>query len=135
MGHVTPTKDYFHYRLKPWCHYIPVAADLSDLKEKYDWAESHPRLAMTIAQRGQFFMKDLGTKEGYGRMFDEELTEPLRKIIEAYRPVRDSHPGKTWREVIWSVSSRFEDKPPSCNGRYWGNRGCAGPAYAKNPLE
>ena len=39
--HLTPTKDYFHDRLIPWKHYVPVSEDLSDLKSKYDWVESH----------------------------------------------------------------------------------------------
>ena len=38
---IQPTHvDYFHSRLQPWKHYIPVRADLSDLFAKADWALS-----------------------------------------------------------------------------------------------
>jgi hypothetical protein len=66
--HMTPTKDYFHDLLVPWRHYIPVSEDLSDLKSKYDWAESHPNEAKRIADASTQFMRELGTVEGFGRM-------------------------------------------------------------------
>lgn len=34
-----PTKDYIHDRMKAWVHYVPIQEDLSDLYEKYQWAE------------------------------------------------------------------------------------------------
>lgn len=98
--HVTPTKDYVHDRLVPWRHYVPVSEDLTDLRAKFDWAEGHPREARRIADRGAAFMRDLGTDEGFGRMFQEDFVEPLRRAIEAYDPVETSRPGKTWREAL-----------------------------------
>ena len=36
--HETPMKDWFFDDLKPWVHYIPIEWDLSDLREKFEWA-------------------------------------------------------------------------------------------------
>lgn len=95
--HVTPTKDYIHDRMRPWVHYIPIKADLSDLKEKYDWAESHPEAAKGIAERGSQLMRHIGTTEGFEEMFQEDFVEPLRRVMEAYRPVDKS---SSWREAL-----------------------------------
>jgi hypothetical protein len=100
MHHVTPMKDYFYDRIKPYVHYVPVASDLSDLKEKFEWAESNPEMAKRISDRGTEFMRYLGTEEGFGQFYEEEFTQPLRRIIDAYQPVSKTHPGKTWKEII-----------------------------------
>lgn len=31
----------FHESLEPWTHYVPVAADLSDLEQRFAWCEDH----------------------------------------------------------------------------------------------
>ena len=89
--HLTPTKDYFHDLLVPWRHYIPVSEDLSDLKSKYDWAESHPNEAKRIADASTQFMRELGTVEGFGRMFEEDFVVPLREVIDAYVPLSSTY--------------------------------------------
>ncbi|KAL7530728.1 hypothetical protein ACHAXR_005507, partial [Thalassiosira sp. AJA248-18] len=105
--HVTPTKDYIHDRLQAWKHYIPVGPDLKDLKKKYDWAESHPAQAKRIADAGTEFMRRLGTEEEFGRMYREDFVEPMRRAIEAYRPVSSVHDGgsslTSWQEVLQSM--------------------------------
>jgi hypothetical protein len=98
--HITPTKDYFHDRIKPYVHYVPISPDLSDLKEKFDWAESHSNYAKQIADQATEFMRYLGTPEGFGHFFQEDFVEPLRKIIEAYQPISSTHPGKSWRDML-----------------------------------
>lgn len=95
--HVTPMKDYIHDRMRPWVHYVPIKADLSDLKEKYDWAESHPEAAKGIAERGSQLMRDIGSTEGFEKMFQEDFVEPFRRVMEAYRPVEKS---SSWREAL-----------------------------------
>ncbi len=45
--------QWYYPQLKPWEHYIPIAADLSDLEEKIDWARSNSRKSATIAMAGQ----------------------------------------------------------------------------------
>ena len=98
--HITPTKDYIHDRIKPWIHFIPVRADLTDLKEKYDWAEAHPEYAKLISEQATKLMRRLGTVEGFGEMFQESVVDPTRSALEAYTPVSVTHPGKMWRQVL-----------------------------------
>lgn len=107
--HVTPMKDYFHDRIEPWKHYVPVAPDLSDLKEKFQWAEEHPQDAKKIADQATELMKEFSHPEGFEVMFEEDFIEPVRRVIEAYQPVSVSHPGKTWQEVLVSATSSSEE--------------------------
>ncbi|KAL7486764.1 hypothetical protein ACHAW6_012358 [Cyclotella cf. meneghiniana] len=85
--HVTPTTDYFYNRLIPWVHYIPVRPDLSDLRERYDWAESHPHETQKIAAAGTEFAKWLGTEDGFATIYQEYLVDPLKQCLEAYVPL------------------------------------------------
>jgi spore maturation protein CgeB len=49
--------------LKPYVHYIPVKADLSDLEEQYQWAEEHPQEAKQIAANAlEYAQKNLTSK-------------------------------------------------------------------------
>ena len=50
----SPLADFYAADLQPWTHYVPVAADLSDLEEKYLWAQSHQTEARDIAARAPF---------------------------------------------------------------------------------
>ena len=96
--HVTPTKDYIHDRMKPWTHYVPVAVDLRDLRRKYEWAERNPNKAKRIAEQGSNLMRYLGSPEGFERTFRRDMVEPLRRVIEAYRPVGGG--SSAWRHVL-----------------------------------
>ena len=87
LHHVTPTQDYIHAHLTAWKHYIPIQEDLSDLKDKFVWAESHPDQARKIALEGIEFMKQLGTPQGFGRIYEQDFVQPLRRVIDAYQPV------------------------------------------------
>ena len=119
--HVTPTKDYFHDRLVPWVHYVPVAPDLSDVKEKFDWAESHPEEAKGISDQATAFMQSLGTDEGFAQMFEEEFTEPIRRAMDAYSPVSVASPGKSWEDMLEEggmipamTCTGYSNNPASC---------------------
>ena len=99
--HVTPTTDYFYNRLIPWVHYIPVRADLADLRERYEWAESHPEEAQKIARAGTEFAKWIGTVEGFKSMYQEYLVDPLKASLDAYIPIDEQKfSGKTAIDLI-----------------------------------
>ena len=51
--------QWYFKDLKEWVHYIPIQPDLSDLKEKYEWALSHDEECKSIAMNGREFMKQL----------------------------------------------------------------------------
>ena len=47
--------QWYYDRLRPFEHYVPVAADLGDLREKLDWVRSHPAEAEAIAANARAF--------------------------------------------------------------------------------
>ena len=51
-------REMWEFDLEPFTHYIPVAADLSDLVEKIEWAIEHDDEAQAIAQRGFAFVRE-----------------------------------------------------------------------------
>ena len=61
--------------LKPHMHYIPLAEDLSDLMEKYEWAEAHPDECRKIAQNAfDYGMNQLSQTHVERRMADKIRT-------------------------------------------------------------
>lgn len=46
-------RQWYHHRLEPWRHVVPVAADLGDLEAVLDWCHRHPSACAAIAQAGQ----------------------------------------------------------------------------------
>ena len=83
--HETPAKDYFYEHIKPWVHYVPVKEDLSDLKEKVQWAELNPRKARQISKAGARFAKEWGSPEGLDAMYQRHLLRPLAMVMDAYQ--------------------------------------------------
>jgi hypothetical protein len=95
--HVTSTKEYYFNRMKPYEHYIPVAPDLSDLWEKYFWAESEsPARAKKIAEESSKLVAAFSTPQGFESIFEEYMRKPLLRVIEAYQPSTY----KPWRTIV-----------------------------------
>lgn len=46
-------RQWYYDRLRPWEHFVPVRADMSDLFEKYEWVQSHDAQAREIAANGR----------------------------------------------------------------------------------
>jgi hypothetical protein len=46
-------RQWYYHRLQPWQHYIPVAADLSDLQQQIEWCRAHDAESEQIANRGR----------------------------------------------------------------------------------
>ncbi len=44
---------WVHERMQPWTHYVPVAADLSDLMDRAGWVFAHDSAAQQIAANGR----------------------------------------------------------------------------------
>jgi hypothetical protein len=51
----SPYEQWLYERVRPWRHFVPVAADLSDLEEKIDWCSSNDAECQWIAQNGANF--------------------------------------------------------------------------------
>lgn len=86
LHHETPTKDFFYDEMMPWKHYIPVKTDLSDLKDKFDWAEANPHGAKLIAQEGTRFAEYLTSPKYMNKVYRELFMTYLGKVVKAYQP-------------------------------------------------
>lgn len=49
----TGHRQWYYHRLEPWRHYIPVAADLSDLKQQIEWCRFHEKECEQVARQGR----------------------------------------------------------------------------------
>lgn len=49
----SPYEQWFYDRVRPWEHYVPVKADLSDLAEKINWCLSNDAESAWIAGNGR----------------------------------------------------------------------------------
>jgi hypothetical protein len=52
-------EQWYYKDLKPWVHYIPVKGDLSDIREKYEWAISNEEECKKISERATEFIKGI----------------------------------------------------------------------------
>ncbi|KAI9020617.1 glycosyl transferase family 90-domain-containing protein [Hyaloraphidium curvatum] len=52
----SPFSEFFYSALKPWVHYVPMKADVSDALEKVAWADAHPEKVAAIAREGRDFV-------------------------------------------------------------------------------
>ena len=46
-------RQWYHHRLHPWVHHVPISADLGDLGEKLEWCSKHLQECSAIAAAGQ----------------------------------------------------------------------------------
>lgn len=54
---------WFQHMMKPWVHYVPVAADLSDLIERIEWCKSHDAECEAIAAASLALGQKIMTRE------------------------------------------------------------------------
>ncbi|WP_167620250.1 glycosyl transferase family 90 [Paracoccus ravus] len=95
--------------LVPFEHYVPVAYDLSDLNEVYEWCVSHPRECESIASNGREFIK---------RFLDPQLEgEIAREVATAYLDTvcligdQDSLlPIQLAKEVLYARAEKLQQK-------------------------
>jgi hypothetical protein len=77
----SPLSDAFALaELEPWTHYVPVKPDLSDLRERVDWARRDEDAARTVAARGAAWALAFGAEKAWARYF----SLPLGRIASAY---------------------------------------------------
>ena len=99
--HETLTKDFFHDEMKPYEHYVPVKMDLSDLREKFDWAEAHPEEAQRIAKAATELAIKLASAKYVQELFDNLFLATLGKMVDSYRPEEG--------ETIESILQTYEE--------------------------
>ncbi|KAJ7288454.1 glycosyl transferase family 90-domain-containing protein [Mycena rebaudengoi] len=70
--------EYFNEWLRPYVHYIPVQADLSDLVEKIEWAIAHDNEARLIQETGKLWADRVLTDSQNDCYFSAVLLEWAR---------------------------------------------------------
>jgi hypothetical protein len=73
-------EQWYHYKLQPFVHYIPIANDFSNLRERYEWCESHPETCKEIIHNARQFAKHELTYENA----IEEMKNHLRSYFELF---------------------------------------------------
>lgn len=84
--HVTPTQDWYFPQMKPWVHYIPVSCNVSDLRKRYEWAETHPAKTRAIANASTTLYHYLMGEQYMGKVYQELFVDYLTNLLEAYVP-------------------------------------------------
>ena len=88
-------RQWYYDDLRPWEHFIPVAADLSDLLEKIDWCRRHPGECRAVASRGQALALAMTPERerrrtieaiAAGRIEPAAVAHPLRPSQESAPP-------------------------------------------------
>lgn len=51
-------KQWFHHRLEPWIHYVPVANDFSDLNDKIEWCLHNESECIRITENAKRFVDE-----------------------------------------------------------------------------
>jgi hypothetical protein len=82
--HETPMRDSFYDDIKPYVHYIPLKADLSNLESQMQWAISNPAECAEISKRATAFVQHLMSPDGLKEHARKVFVEPFRKYIDAY---------------------------------------------------
>ncbi len=57
-------RQWYYDRIKPFEHYLPIRADMSDLLEKIDWVRSHDSEARIIGENARRFAMSLDFEAG-----------------------------------------------------------------------
>uniref|UniRef100_A0A6U0E7Y8 Glycosyl transferase CAP10 domain-containing protein n=1 Tax=Helicotheca tamesis TaxID=374047 RepID=A0A6U0E7Y8_9STRA len=110
--HETISRDWFYDELQPWKHYIPVKMDLSDLREKYDWAEAHPDECQAMSEAATEFLVKMDTQQYYDETYAKYFVEHLGEVMNAYQPGSE-----TLESIIhdYEVRGMALEKYSTCN--------------------
>lgn len=99
--HETSFQDWFYDDLKPWVHYIPVQWDLSDLHDRYLWAEDHPQECQAISERATEFAKHLLSGSYMSQLWNDLFGDYLGEAVRAF----DAQ-GMDWPSMLWHYKHR-----------------------------
>ncbi len=77
-------RQWYYGDLRPWEHYLPIRADLSDLEDKVLWCREHDDDARQIAEAGKRFAGQL--------VFGTEMARAAVLLLESAMPTRPPDP-------------------------------------------
>ena len=58
-------RQWYHQRLQPWVHVVPIAANLEDLADTLRWCHQHPQQCAAIARAGQHLAQQVVADLGH----------------------------------------------------------------------
>jgi hypothetical protein len=97
----SPRRQWYHHRLEPWVHVVPVAADLSNLAEQLIWCQQHPDACEAMAAASQ----QLGL-EVVADLEEDQRTAVIQWANQWMNPARQYSPG---------IQPTGSTKGPSCS--------------------
>lgn len=59
-------RQWYYQRMKPWQHYVPVRADMTDLLEKIEWCRGHEAECAAIAAAGRTLATAMTLESEFG---------------------------------------------------------------------
>ena len=69
-------EEWYHSKLIPWVHYIPINRSLSDLEDRMEWVRSHDKECKQIASNASQLMREIGyesERAEFGKLLSEIL--------------------------------------------------------------
>jgi hypothetical protein len=76
VGSLRGYRQWYYHALRPFEHFVPVAADLSDLVEKIEWCRAHEGECEKIAAAGRALALTLG--------YEREMAAAAEAISSSY---------------------------------------------------
>lgn len=76
----SPFEQWYHDRLVPWLHYVPVSKDVKELKEVHQWLLSNDQAAREIAQAGSDFIASINLESAL-----DQLITTVQRVLLAQR--------------------------------------------------
>ncbi len=73
-------RQFFYPGLAAWEHYVPVANDLSNVMERYEWLRAKPEEAASIARAGREFARHVLTRAAIDDYMRAVLTRCARLL-------------------------------------------------------
>jgi hypothetical protein len=84
--------QWFYRALRPFVHYVPIKADLSDLIEKLEWAKTHDAECKQIASQASQF--------ALGNLLYPEVLFYFYQVLQTYASLQISTPSETETELL-----------------------------------
>jgi Glycosyl transferase family 90 len=107
-------QDWWYPTIEPYKHYIPVQNDLSDLKQQYDWAESHPKEVQEIIEQGQTicsYTSSIVKMKSFQQQTLMKLLPPASSeglVLQATELLQDRQQNSFWKSI--QQSNAFDSK-------------------------
>ena len=73
--------QWFYPALKPWVHYVPLKADISDIFEKLDWLKAHDAEANVISENANKLVENA--------LSPEHIIEDLAFLLNRYADLQE----------------------------------------------